>query len=899
MVALTGGKASGLVKLIKMGRGRFNVPPFFVARAGLDLTGEGKQNTLMQQIDEALDDLKDQMGIVHNSEKVSFAVRSSCMTEDQQHGSFAGQFDSFLSVARQDVLSKIKAVVEASTTKRAQAYKTLVKLNAGQNEMAVLVQVMIDPLVAGVMFSADPVGMTRAAKDTVVISAVDGLADKLMQGQEDGEHITVCNGEIRRSGNSAAIENETLLRLALIAKELEKLYGFEVDVEWALAESKIYILQVRPVTTVREWGESGSRGGAATEQLRIFDGSNIQESYPGITTPMTFSFIRRAYKEVYRSFVRLMGVSDAVIEQNEDIFSGMLGYVDGHVYYNLGNWYRLLALMPAYQTNRQFMEKMMGLKEPALAVSPVRGKHSLSNFRARLNTTIALAHIAGEYLGLEKSKSRFSRRLSRAVDLDRSQLKDMHLDALCRLYRSLEMDLLTKWDAPIVNDFFAMIFFGVYQKLNSDTASYHSLIEGLGNVISAQPPRMIKAIASLIQDDKALIRDLIKNPQAPYVEQRFQSHRKAYKLYQEYLSQFGDRAIGELKLESQSVRENPALLLATIGAVAAASGQAQKVRLQIAGPNSEVHAENQSSSTVKPNGKSDAISLIAAIKTAVAQLSDPAGLVKKMLLPYIGARTRELIAGRENLRFARTRVFGLVRDIMLTIATKLVEQNKIDDRQDIFYLEVEEVLNFIEGASTCNNLRGLIALRRAEETKYQSNLPDRITVTGPVGLLDMKSESCQRERAEAEVKAELEKDPTVKANGNAGHGLDASGKEVIKGLPACSGKRQGLARVIADPTREHLLEGEIMVAERTDPGWIMHFALSRAIVTSYGSMLSHTAIVARELKIPAVVAAKGATEKICTGDLIEVDGTLGTVTIISKAQPQEAFSQAARARACA
>ena len=592
---------------------------------------------------------------------------------------------------------------------------------------------------------------------------------------------------------------------------------------------------------------------------------------------MTFSFIRRAYKEVYRSFVRLMGVSQMTIGQNEDIFTGMLGFIDGHVYYNLGSWYRLLALMPAYQTNRRFMEKMMGLKEPAAAVSPGNGNHSRPNFKARCNTILAAAHIVSEYLRLKKNKERFTQRLGRAVALDRGRLKQLDIDALCRLYRSVRWTL-SKWDAPLVNDFFAMIFFGVYQKLNGDSTSYHSLIEGLGNVISAQPPRIIKAIASLIKDDHLLIQAMLQNQPAPGLERLFRAHTEAYRLYNAYLSQFGDRAIGELKLESPSVRENPALLLSTIGAVASALGQEAKAQQPIASCSIEGRPREQTLAGAA-RGDGPGPNLQSAVRSAAAALKDPTALVKIALLPFISERTRQLIAGRENLRFARTRVFGLVRDIMLTIADRLAEQNIIDDRRDIFYLEVEEVLGFVEGGATCKNLRGLIALRRDEEARYETNIPDRIACRGAVGLMDLTEPGANN--------FALEDLPTPPAQENEALAQEQSDHEEIKGLPACAGKRLGRARVITDPANEHLLAGEILVAERTDPGWIMHFALCRAIVTSYGSMLSHTAIVARELKIPAVVAASGASEKIATGDLIEVDGAAGTVKIISRALPQK------------
>jgi phosphohistidine swiveling domain-containing protein len=372
---------------------------------------------------------------------------------------------------------------------------------------------------------------------------------------------------------------------------------------------------------------------------------------------------------------------------------------------------------------------------------------------------------------------------------------------------------------------------------------------------------------------------LLQNPQAPYVDKLFQSQQQAYALYQDYLRQFGDRSIGELKLESPSVRDNPTLLLVTIATVASVCAQPLKTKLSLVTSNTvEVpQDEKVAQTTIRSSTPvsflvSFLVSFVESFLVSFLEsLLNPAVVIKRLVLSYISERTRHLIAGRENLRFARTRVFGLVRDIMLAMADKLVAKNLLDIRQDIFYLEVEEVLGFVEGCSTCKNLRALVALRLAEEKTYLKVIPDRVPCAGPVGLVSPSSMMQEQELEET-------------SNGQPGPlFVRSASHQQIKGLPASSGKISGLARVIKDPASEHLLPGEILVAERTDPGWIMHFALCQGIVTSYGSMLSHTAIVARELKIPAVVAAKGATELIGTGDLIEVDGSAGLVTIIKRA----------------
>jgi len=119
----------------------------------------------------------------------------------------------------------------------------------------------------------------------------------------------------------------------------------------------------------------------------VFDNSNIVESYPGVVSPLTYSFAQYVYARVYRRFVALLGVPDAKIAANADIFDNMLSRRDGRVYYNLVNWYRALALLPGFSINRSYMETMMGVDEPLpkeisdrLAPPPVQGLAKLSEW---------------------------------------------------------------------------------------------------------------------------------------------------------------------------------------------------------------------------------------------------------------------------------------------------------------------------------------------------------------------------------------------------------------------------------------------------------------------------------------------------------------------------------------
>jgi pyruvate,water dikinase len=108
--------------------------------------------------------------------------------------------------------------------------------------------------------------------------------------------------------------------------------------------------------------------------------------------------------------------------------------------------------------------------------------------------------------------------------------------------------------------------------------------------------------------------------------------------------------------------------------------------------------------------------------------------------------------------------------------------------------------------------------------------------------------------------------------------VDEATGDVRHGLACSAGVVRGIVRVVVDPRSATLRAGEILVAERTDPGWVMLFPAAAGLVVERGSLLSHSAIVARELGLPAVVAMAGATRWLRDGDNVELDGSRGTVT---------------------
>ena len=212
---------------------------------------------------------------------------------------------------------------------------------------------------------------------------------------------------------------------------------------------------------------------------KIYDNSNIAESYAGVTTPLTFSFVRYVYKEVYQCFSKMMGANDKLIKENKFIFEHMVEFIGCRIYYNLNSWYKMLSFFPGYRFSGEFMEKMMGVE-----------KHNPTNMDSSYNfyqkyffyfpkTILQTIKISITFLFLRRHMPKFNKHFDRVyskaslIDLNKLSLKKLQ-----NAYTAIDDKLLSRWRVPIANDFAVMVSTGLADKLfkkwlNSDDAYLH------------------------------------------------------------------------------------------------------------------------------------------------------------------------------------------------------------------------------------------------------------------------------------------------------------------------------------------------------------------------------------------------------------------------------------------
>jgi phosphohistidine swiveling domain-containing protein len=736
------------------------------------------------------------------------AVRSSLAGEDSARYSFAGQLDSFLNVSgKEAILSAVKACWASAYGDRALAYRRQHGLPLEPVVMEVIIQEMIPAEISGVIFTVD-----AAARDPrwMIISATEGLGEALVQGQVAGETYRLNRETGDATGSGQLLGSARLAQLVSTAKEIEALFGNPQDIEFAIDGDELFLLQARPITTL-----------VPTEQI-LWDNSNITESYSGVTTPLTFSVIRGAYAQVYRQFLELLGVRRI----DENMLRNLLGFYKGQVYYQLLNWYAALALLPAFEYNRRFMEQMMGVKQSAGQKTAQR-KGGTLHLLALLVRLLVL-HYRSEHW-VKAFLGQFNAVLA---EYQAKALTAMSPHAMRAAYRDLEVRVLGNWRAPILTDFLAMIFFGVLRYLSERWLDpggqlHNDLLIGDGAIESLEPVRQINVLARRVRADPAVGAIFcLRDPEMIIARLRARAECAGFTAQiDDYLRRYGDRCMNELKLEEPNLRDEPARLIELISAAV----DRQAAALPTEDP------------AMSPKR--------AQAGTRLSALKWP----RRWLFGWVLKHAQRHIRNRENMRFARTRLFGLLRTLFNALGQQWAAAGALDRPDDIYYLTVQEIWDFVEGTATTLNLGGLVELRRAEYASSKSGaaLPDRFETFG-VPYLD------------------LPRNLLATLIGDDG---------TLRGVGCCSGKVAARARVVATVISVTDLGGDILVAERTDPGWVFLFPSASGILVERGSPLSHSAIVAREMGKPIIVNILGLTARLATGDEVEMDGGTGVVRV--------------------
>jgi pyruvate,water dikinase len=500
------------------------------------------------------------------------------------------------------------------------------------------------------------------------------------------------------------------------------------------------------------------------------------------------------------------------------------------------------------------MEAMMGVKETFEDDVPPSPPGFLRRWLVEFPALAGLiVRSTWNFYRRDRLVHRFDRHFERCYGAwSRIDFEKMPPHEILNNYRTMERKMLWNWKAPIINDFFVMVFYGILRKMcaswcgDSTGSLQNGLLCGDGQLESAAPADHILHLTQRAADSAALRSVILEKPLAE-LPQLIASHpdfSEFHAAFDEFLDLYGLRCVDELKLESRSYRDEPEQVYQLIRSY---------LKLDHCG-SLDAESRRHTEQTVRQNAERHVDRLLRAQRS---------WLPRRAIFNHVLAATRRGIRDRERMRLARTRIYGVLRSMLRALGIHLHRSQVLDSAEDIFYLTIDEVWDFIQGTAVTTQLSDLVAVRRAEYDHYRTaidQVPDNRFETSGVAYLN---NSFQRQRVPP-----TDSDP-------------ASSR--LKGLGCCPGIVEDGVQVVVDPKQTTHFTGGILVAERTDPGWVPIYPAFRGILIERGSVLSHSAIVAREFGIPTIVAIHGLTQTLRSGQRIRMNGETGDVEILETA----------------
>lgn len=639
---LLGGKGANLVRLMRAG---FDVP------AGAVLTTALLDNIYFLE-DAEIQRCIDQALRAHAGPGL-WAVRSSAADEDSASASFAGQHDTFLNVPAPEILECVKKCWSSAHASRAAIYRSDIGGN-NKPSMAVILQQMVPARCAGVLFTRHPV---RPDIDRIVIEGVPGLGEDLVSGRRNPDRLEISrNGQrlFEQTANSTnCLDQVREEPFARMARELEKVFGTPQDAEWAFDGETVWLLQTRPITTIKR-------------PARVWTRAWGDEFWAEATTELQYTLLGRWIREDYME--GLARINNWTFLKEVAPFARIYS----HVYFNSEYMLRLLTLVPPPLR----IERMFGWLPPwwraELTTLKFRRFMLLSNLvRSRLADRNA--SILSHYKMLPAYTRRVQKKLAPGLGDDLTRLDDnvlwVRLQADDRMgqehFRFIRWGLAsylmptkltcawitenwTSFDAFFdpKGHFLEML---LIDPVDNTTMRVNEELKLLGRQAAQVPSLMVLAAR---RADTPTLAEIEVLPEAD----DFVAGLKAF------IAAHGHRGSSR-ELHLPRWMDDPTLVIAPILAFAAAGDHPQK---QARGNDFEARWLDE-----------------------IGQ--NPGGWWKKAFSKRILRLARAYTQYRENQRYALDYILTDMRHVLLEIASRLVNRGLLRQPDDIFFLNYNEL----------------------------------------------------------------------------------------------------------------------------------------------------------------------------------------------------------------
>ncbi len=827
-----GGKGCGLVRLLSAG---LPVPRAWCLPAEAYRLHNGSVSTALQ---ETLATFWKNFRASHP--QATLAVRSSATAEDLAEASFAGIYETRLGIRRsEELVDSVQTCWNALNRVSAAAYRSEKHLDETP-AIALILQVLVAAETAGVLLTANP---QNPFADQYVINAAWGLGETVVSGNVDPDYHVLCattgNCLDNRLGNKTVICRVTddggavkcpvdpdraiqpcltesdLTALHRLARTVENTIGPRQDIEWALSNGRLHVLQVRPITNLPPRNPQNVCS-------RRFGDEYLADYAMPLSNTMLVRWISENY---FRELARLQGRRDLL--DMEAIYN-----YQGYAYINGSYIARMLRFAPRSLRSLESLpwfppcwnEKI--LKEPfefwrapGLFLSVLRDKN-----RAPIHKNEA---------ALQAHCDRIEEQILPKLNQDyscltpeewRRQLEEV--DAFGQ-----EHFRVIRWGVGFHNPALHGILAKLLTRWTDDTTGdlYQRIISGLPGTRTAEINKSVWELGNTARKD-ATLADLLQKKQLDYAELRKKIPDSVFwQAFDRFLAEHGHRAATR-EISQPRWRETPDVILGF-------------VRAQLFAPEPPPNPDQLTAASEKRRHAAEEKAL-----RLVSRWWD--GWLRRRFLSWLIRTTQNYTIYRENQRYHLDYLLTHMRALILEQGRRFTEAGILSAASDVFFLEKDEFWKLFEDPRPDVVLTRKIEERRAHFQKWHRRLPATYLYDG----IETEGEAGD-------------------------NGRDASvSSDFPGGMGASRGEATGPARIIADIGGLGAVEpGDILVAGNIDPGWTNVFPMISGLVTETGGLLSHGALLAREYGIPAVMGIKEATKQIQNGETLTINGQTGAI----------------------
>lgn len=780
------------------------------------------ETPIAKDIEEAVADCLRQLG-----QNERYAVRSSATAEDLPGASFAGQQDTYLNITGKDAILKHISKCWASLfTDRAVIYRMQNGFDHRKLYLSVVIQKMIFPHAAGIMFTADPVTSNRKI---VSIDASFGLGEALVSGVVNADNYRVRDGEIvdkkistkklaiyasedggtkeeevePERQNKPTLTDKQVLTLARMGRKVEEHFGSPQDIEWCLVDETFHIVQSRPITTLFPIPQAND------EALHVYLSVGHQQMMTDPMKPLGLSFFLLTTPATMRTAAGRLFVDVTPLLAPPASRNSVIDTLGNHDPLIKDALLTLVAREDFIQSlPNENPNSVQSDKRPSVFNPPPPIKNDpqiVADLIARSESSLLELK--------QKIQAKSGTELFDFILADLQEFKKLSYDG-----HNLAVVLASMNASAWINE--------KMKEWLGETNVADTLSQSVPNNITSEMGLELLDVADVIRGFPEVIDYLQRVKDDDFLDQlvQFEGGLETRAAIDAYLDRYGMRGVGEIDITRTRWREKPITLVPLI---------LSNIK----------NFEPGASKRKFEQGRQEALQKEAELLARLQQLPD--GVEKAKETKEKISVIRNFAGYREYPKYRIVNRYFAYKQALLKEADELVRANVIHEREDIFYLTFEELREVVRTHELDHQI---IKERKAEYKSYEKLTPPRvITSDGEIVTGAYKRENL----------------PTG----------------AIVGLAVSAGVIEGRARVIFSIEDADLEDGDILVTPFTDPSWTPLFVSIKGLVTEVGGLMTHGAVIAREYGLPAVVGVENATKLIKDGQRIRVNGTEGYVEV--------------------